>query len=498
MKAPGERTQCSAAQSAVVFVLAAGACLLAGIAAWRAGRADLDALAALSHAFDVVHREARFNLGLVGFGAPPLPTLLYLPLCVSRSLATSGLACPVLGAVMLGLTACLLNGALAGFGLRGAFRWPLIAILVLHPLTLSLGALGSPGIIFAASLTGAAFALMRWSQDEGFRDLVTCSLLLTAAALTHYAALWLVITAALYVAWRTRRDRQGWARTEGTLIAFLLPIVYCYAVWIGANWAIMGDPLNFVRAMTPPESASACPVWWPLAAVLAAFPPILGLIWHELRGVARRNPPGRAGAWLVIGGMLGGLWSCLAGEGSVSRTPWQALPVLAVTSAAVGLSLLGVIAAQYTAGAGSARKSLWLSVLLALLGIPACSWLNASGHGIPVSPTYEGKPALSVDVSGHRAAGDALRHNVQPERKAYVIGGDGYAVSLFAGVPKQTVLMDASELPRVPIQEGDVVLQPSRNSLAPLELAAAAKALVPREVTPPDTGTWRAFTLARR
>lgn len=498
MNAPGERRHCSAAQSALVFVLAAGVCLCAGIAAWRSGRADLDALAALSHAFDVVHRETRFNLGLVGFAAPPLPTLLYLPLCVSRGLATTGLACPVLGAVMLGLTACLLNGALAGFGLRGAFRWPLVAVLVLHPLILSLGALGSPGIILAAAVTGAAFALMRWSQDEGFRDLVTCSLLLTAAALTHAAALWLVFTAALYVAWRTRGDRQGWARTEGTLIAFLLPIAYCYAVWIGANWAIMGDPFHFVRAMTPPEPATKCPAWWPLEAVLVAFPPVLGLIWHELRGVARHNPPGRAGAWLIVGGMLGGLWFCLAGEGSVSRAPWQALPAIAVTSAAVGLSLLGVVVAQYTAGAGCARKSLWLSSLLAILGIAAALWLSARGQGIPLSSPYAGQPALSADVSGHRAAGNVLRDSVKPERKAYVIGGDGYAVSLFAGVPERTMLLDEPELRRVPFQEGDLVLQPSRSSLAALELAAGAKGLVPRDVTPPGAAAWRAFTLARR
>ena len=62
MNAPGERRHCSAAQSALVFVLAAGVCLCAGIAAWRSGRADLDALAALSHAFDVVHREDRVEM----------------------------------------------------------------------------------------------------------------------------------------------------------------------------------------------------------------------------------------------------------------------------------------------------------------------------------------------------------------------------------------------------------------------------------------------------
>jgi hypothetical protein len=280
-------------EGTAVFLAGAAVCLVAGLAALRSGRADLNALAALSHALDVVHKEPRLNLALIGFVDPPLPALLYLPFCgFAPALAASGLACPLLGAVLLGLCAVALNGLGAQAGLPGPIRWALVAVLVLHPVILSLAALGSPGILLAFSVLAGGRALMRWSRDEGFRDLLTCSLFLTAAVLTRYEALTLALTAVAYVGWRTLRAGEGWARTEGTLIALLLPLLYCGAVWVGANWAILGDPWNFWHALSAAPTTPVAGTDWAtslLWVALLCFPPVFGVLYHELREVGPRD-----------------------------------------------------------------------------------------------------------------------------------------------------------------------------------------------------------------
>jgi hypothetical protein len=150
-------------EQAVVFTVGALVCLCVGLMAHAAGRADAEALAALSHALDVVRKDPRFNLALIGFARPPLPALLYLPFCAfGPALPASGLPCPILGAICLGLGAALLNGIGANAGMRRRWRWLLCLLFVAHPVALSLGALGGPGAILIPVLLGAAGALMRW------------------------------------------------------------------------------------------------------------------------------------------------------------------------------------------------------------------------------------------------------------------------------------------------------------------------------------------------
>ena len=453
----------------LVFLASAAVCLVAGLAALREGRADWDALAALSHALDVVHKEPRFNLALIGFVAPPLPALSYLPFCgLTPNVATSGLACPLLGCVMLGLSAAMLNALGAEAGLPRYLRWPLVAVFVLHPLVLSLGALGGPGSILTFTILGSAWALVRWSRDESFRDLLTCSLFLTAAVLTRYEAVWLAITAAAFVTWRTHRKGEGWSRTEGTLIAFALPLGYSAAVWIGSNWAILGDPWHFWRATigSAPEAAISAADWGAsiLWVALICCPLLFGLMYHEIRGVgpAREGRrPGRAAAWLVLGTALGaGLSPTL--HFALGDTHWQRLLTLGVAATAIGYALLALVVGQYLSHADKgARRPIAGSLLLAAVGIALVAWLqDIGGVGLPATPraALRGNAAFADFVAPERDAATIIEKWLAPGGKVYVVGpGPGFAISLFSGHPAQFVVQEAPTIANLPLEVGDLL-----------------------------------------
>ena len=93
---------------------------------------------------------------------------------------------------------------------------------------------------------GASWALWRWGRTEGLRELIAASLLLACVIITRYEAVFIVLGALVYVAWRVRSRGGSWSKLEGTMITFGLPIFYVAAIWIGVNWAIMGDPWHFI------------------------------------------------------------------------------------------------------------------------------------------------------------------------------------------------------------------------------------------------------------
>ena len=197
-----------------------------------------DAMAAVAHAFDALHAQPNANLAMIGFVQPPLPALLQLPIVLLVPwLATSGLAANLLGAFCAAASAALLLGLAAESGLSRGWRWPLVALFALHPLVLGPASCGAPMALLTTLLMGASWALLRWARTESLRDLIAASLLLSGALITRYEAVFIVIGALIYLAWRTWRQDRSPEKLEGTLIPFALPIAYVAGIWIAADWA---------------------------------------------------------------------------------------------------------------------------------------------------------------------------------------------------------------------------------------------------------------------
>ncbi len=191
----------------------------------------------------------------------PLPHLLLLPFVQRTDWWQSGLA---------GAIPSMASYVLACIGLyRLARRWlqPLLAILVFAALALN------PGLLYMSTtaMTEPLFlALMVWSVvyltafESATREadakaaraaLWKLTLVLIAAVFTRYDGWILGKLAWMLVAYWTLQ--RGWWREAANARALIICTVLLVAAplaWLGYNWRIYGDPLDFLRG---PYSAKA-------------------------------------------------------------------------------------------------------------------------------------------------------------------------------------------------------------------------------------------------
>ncbi len=408
-----------------------------------------DGLSALAHAADVLYREPAINLALIGFVEPPAPALLYLPLvALSPTLAQSGFFTAYFGAIILGLCAVLLNTLGRRLGLPWWLRYPLVAIMVLHPVSLSYAALGSPMTLLLFAILGMTKSLAAWGEEQHLRDLIGCSLYATVALLTRYEAAFVVAAAALYIGARCAMSKSDrYSRVEGTLIAFLLPIVYFGGLWIGANWLIMGDPWHslaatFAGAGAPTEEwASAV-----LVLPLLIFPFCYALAYHELRLLGPWRGGAAAALLMVAAIAMPLLWPRLyAGLGD-GASWWSPLASVSVTVLAASLVLAMVIAARYLNEPESRKqmhRPLGGTVVLAIAGVLVLVAIRPMGATLPTSAgdALKGYVAFAHSAVAEQEAAPRVAFELRRGRQVVIAGWPGFAIALFSGEAGQVTVL---------------------------------------------------------
>ena len=291
-----------------VFLVALGCYLpLACYLVLSLGRVDWDALAGTAHAYEAVIAARPPNLSLIGFAAPPLPVILQLPIItVAPRLATEGLAANVAASVFGALACVMVLKLLAELRAGTALRWALAAAFGLSPAWLCSVSEGSSVALLGFLFVSCALYFLRWARRGALRDLVLCAVAGACAVLTHFEFAGPVVALCVGFVVVVRRDREGsWSEAEGTLIAFLLPVLYAASFWLLTSWAIMHEPLFPIRAMArTPEAA---------LLLLSEFLLMTGMLSWCRVGARPQRP---ALTWLpaVVATSLvaGGLW--LIGE----------------------------------------------------------------------------------------------------------------------------------------------------------------------------------------
>jgi hypothetical protein len=472
------------AESVAVFLVAALVTAGVGAVAVQSDAVNWKALAALSHAQDVLRQEHTTNLALIGFVEPPLPALLQLPIAwVAPALLRKGDAVWVLGALIAGLTIALLNAICAGVGVGRAARWVFCAVALLNPVYLGMAATGAPDALYVLLLLGGAWSLLRWQRDATLRDLITASLLFGLALIARYDAVVTVIAATGVVVVQTLREKEGQApfsrkprtaglpetstcpsfpRLEGTLITFLLPIVYIGGLWVLANWVIIGDPWHFWRLAWQPNGtagAAAISPWQGVLGAVAVFAPLPAALWWALWGGAAGRPRLAAGAAIVLlspavavlaaPGLLG-LW---LGHAVRSDLPLLPIPELFAPLLAAGwlltACLLGDLQPLF------ARKSLTKEVCLAgSAALLAFGCLLVMGPEdrvyLDFRPALHGKPFGADDAADTKRAAERLRRS-PPAGTLVIAGWPGYAVTLYAARVEDKVLLVDTKPPTAPV-----------------------------------------------
>jgi hypothetical protein len=445
----------------LAFLLPALVALVLGLQAHGRALVDLDTVAAMGNAWRVFHWQNAANMALIGFDQPPLMALLFVPLAAfAPGLLVSGLAAPILGAVFMGLSVLVIWRLSRSLGLPAWLAAILGAVFTLHPLTLSYAMTGSRGMVLTFVLLGLAASLVSWRREQRVRDVVTGSFFAAAAILLAYETLPVVLAAALYLALHARREGEtAPAKAEGLLVAFLLPAAYVALVWIGANWAIMGDPWHFwPRGATALGGDVNAELTGAIAIALASSPLLLGLLYHGLR----RKASGFAApaAWLMLAALLAVLVFPRAGQAAAERYPWPQNIAVAACALGAGWALLVALLAQlWTAGRQrSLRRVLTPGLLLIACGSSYLAYIQQTqDHVLPVGvrTVLRGHPAFARSVADEWAAGNRLQGVYTANMRHVIAGPLAYVVALRSQAG-QHVLVSSDSIPLPGSRHGDL------------------------------------------
>ena len=453
-----------------IAILAAAVAFYVGtVAIGIHGTINWDGLSALAHAYDVLFKEPSINFALVGFVEAPAPALVYLPfVAVAPMAAQTGMPGPAFGAVMLGIASLLLCGFGQTLRLPRWLRIPIVLIVILHPVTLSHAAMGSPLVLLLVAVIGIAKSLAAWGDYGRLRDLIGCSLYCAVACLTRYDAVFLVAAAAVYVGIRSGMGKEGgYSRVEGLLITFLLPVIYFGGLWIGANWLIMGDPWHFLRGLgdTATQSTDA----WQAAVLtlpLLVFPFCYVLAYHELRPFGPWRGGAAAALLFATAVALPMIWPGAFTQQGGSEIVWASLGTLAVTALAVGPVLAMGVAAGYLHAPPEPkerRSPLVGTLVLIVATIALLIAVRPLGGVLPATAgdVFRGHVAFAHSAAAEQRVAQRLANTMGPGTHATIVGWPGFAIALYSGQTRYcTVIPD--ERPDVEVAKrlkpGDALL----------------------------------------
>ena len=198
--------------------------------------------------FDTLSEPGLGQLGTVWL---PIPHLLLLPFTLSLWAWHTGWAAAFLGAACLGVTAACCYRVAARWGYGRPARLTVVATLVLNPtlLYLTSTALTEPVLIaaMAATLAALAFFTNRTRLSSAGELAVFAGLPAAAAVLSRYEGWAITLTGALYVAIVTWRRTGGDSRsTLSRTLGFALPPFLAASWWLGYNWVVFHNPLEFL------------------------------------------------------------------------------------------------------------------------------------------------------------------------------------------------------------------------------------------------------------
>ncbi len=442
------------------FLFPAGIAFYLGWLAHSQGLVDLDTTAAMGHAWRVFYEQERANLALIGFGRPPLLALLFLPgAAFAPKLLVTGLAAPLFGAFFFGLSIFIVWRLSRSLGLSSWLALFVSALFLCHPVLLSYAMLGSRGIVLTFVLLGLSASLVSWQRQQRVRDFVTGSFFAAAAVALAYETILLVIGAALFIAiYGCQGPQRSWAKAEGLLIAFLLPAAYVAFVWLGANWAIMGDPWHFWRQMPLGERHWGIQLSSAFAIALAANPLLLGLLYFGF--LPQREKLGAPAAWLLLLSLPTGLIYPPVLSSSAAGSLWAAYPVAAANALGAG-GILFIALLAYVTDAfrqGLIRKKISPGLIIILSGsIYLAMWQQTTQKIMPVGlrAVFRGQPAFAMLVKDEWEAGDRLRDVFASGGRHVIIGPTAYVIALRAEARQNVVVRSEAAQPSTKLS-GDI------------------------------------------
>jgi hypothetical protein len=258
-----------------------------------------------------------------------------------------------------------------------AQRWLVLALLAVNPLVLFYAGNGMSEVVYLALLTFTLYCIASWFLTTQPRFLVAAAMTFALLLLLRYSFGMLAIVVALMMAVGLIRRGASNDETEGTLVAFLAPLVYALGVWMLFNWLIVGDPLSWLTssgafAVNAPQGRAPAAV--AVSDVVARLGQLtLGVCALAIvvvpaliaAAVAKRDELSLWLAVLALGGLLLIGASALIGQDLDALALRNALPVLIVCVAG-GAWLYRILPGL--------RPVIWIGLLVGLALTAIGSW----------------------------------------------------------------------------------------------------------------------------
>jgi hypothetical protein len=196
----------------------------------------------------------------IQIGSPwlPLQTVLMLPLVASDKLWRSGAAGSIVSMAAFVATAAFLYLIAAGFYSKEPYPSPLplplvaVGVFLLNPTAIYLQSTALSEMVFLATLSAAVWLLQRWAASPANQSrgrLLLAGAAMSAATLSRYEA-WPVVAVSLLVV--TALAKGNWRSRLTQVTVFACVALSGPVYWIWHNWAIYGNPFEF---LTGPNSA---------------------------------------------------------------------------------------------------------------------------------------------------------------------------------------------------------------------------------------------------
>lgn len=233
-------------ESALIFLVFAGAFTLLGYQVVVEQHVVVfEALDRLTRAYMVWFNDPP-KLAAIGFSYPPVTTIAFMPFAALKPLATSGIALPLTSAVFAGATLAILNRIFAVVEMNAGLRYVLLLAVALNPMFAFYATNGQSEAVYLCFLAFSLYSFLAWFVERQPRYLIGAGLAFSVAMLTRYEFIIWAIFVAFLIAGALIRARVRRDEVEGSVIAYLAPIIYALTLWVFFNILIVGDPFGWL------------------------------------------------------------------------------------------------------------------------------------------------------------------------------------------------------------------------------------------------------------
>ncbi len=341
---------------------------------------NFDALDRLTRAFMVWYNDPP-KLASIGFSLPPLGTLVLVPFAAVKGLVTSGLALPISSAIFAAGALTFINRMFAMADMVRGARLLIVLLIGLNPMFAFYAMNGTGDAAYMAFAAFGMFCVIGWGRNGSARYLIGGGLAFAVAVLARYEFIaWALVLAFLIAGALTAKGRDD-DEVEGSVIAYLAPVMYALGMWIFLNAVVLGDPFAWVSEASGSAPVNALSSTAPDFSVVDAISNALRiqlifpvtLVAVPMLVLGARDPVGYGLAALIV---LSIAWSVVSAaiQGSVDVIELQdALPGMIAGCAGIAWCYLR---------AESMRALLWaVTVGLAIVSLPlAWSQMQSFPH----------------------------------------------------------------------------------------------------------------------